>query len=155
MKIALSLIATLLLAQMCKENPGKFWQKEDTEFTLQISKTPCYGKCPIYTLNIDQDGSAHFEGERFTDIKGTHDTVLSKADMDTLKTRLSEADFHNLDSLYYDEMTTDLPSTVFTLKAPKADYRKRVEAINEIPTGFTGAILRRNRELVGGLWFEV
>jgi hypothetical protein len=37
---------------------------------LVLERTECFGTCPIYTLTVSGDGSAKFEGRRFTAVSG-------------------------------------------------------------------------------------
>lgn len=41
-----------------------------TEQTIRYETTPCYGRCPVYTLTINNRGEGVFTGTRFTAVTG-------------------------------------------------------------------------------------
>lgn len=41
-----------------------------TEQTIRYETTPCYGRCPVYTITIDNRGEGVFTGTRFTAVTG-------------------------------------------------------------------------------------
>lgn len=42
---------------------------------------PCFGRCPVYTLSLYQNGLLVYEGERFTDKEGTWYKLLGRTEV--------------------------------------------------------------------------
>lgn len=59
-------------------NPGK------SKKVIEMTKGPCYGNCPVFTLTIYENGYATYRGERYTDRLGTYGKKLDKAQMQRL-----------------------------------------------------------------------
>jgi len=51
---------------------------------IEMSKGPCYGRCPVFTLTVYENGIASYEGERYTDRLGTYVKKLEKGEMQRL-----------------------------------------------------------------------
>ena len=51
---------------------------------IEMSKGPCYGRCPVFTLTVYENGIASYEGERYTDRLGTYVKKLEKGQMERL-----------------------------------------------------------------------
>ncbi len=45
---------------------------------------PCFGRCPVYTLNLYQNGLLVYEGERFTDKEGTWYKLLGRTEVNAV-----------------------------------------------------------------------
>lgn len=45
---------------------------------------PCFGRCPVYTLSLYQNGLLVYEGERFTDKEGTWYRLLGRTEVATV-----------------------------------------------------------------------
>ncbi len=43
---------------------------------IRYETGPCFGTCPVYALTIRPDGTARFEGKRFTAVTGTRDLTV-------------------------------------------------------------------------------
>ena len=41
--------------------------------TISYQTTACFGTCPVYTLTVRSDGTATFEGARYTAVRGRRD----------------------------------------------------------------------------------
>ena len=59
------------------------------ELIISLQRTPCYGTCPIYKMEIFSDGSAFYHGERFVEKMGNYEFSVSK---ETLNYILKKAD---------------------------------------------------------------
>lgn len=85
---------------------------EDTTVFLKMQRTPCYGKCPNYTVEISNNGKVNYFGKMFVDYEGQHYSTISSADVDLIKAKINEVNFFELKDKY-DSPATDLPSTIF------------------------------------------
>lgn len=91
---------------------------EDTTLFLKMQRTPCYGKCPNYVVEIFNNGKVSYLGKMFVDYVGQHEANLSKSELDLIKTKINEINFFELKDKY-DSPATDLPSTIFEVTLNK------------------------------------
>jgi hypothetical protein len=63
------------------------------DLALTLTRTACFGTCPVYTLSILSDGSALFEGLAFTDIEGVAETMLSGEQMSAIADEIVLSNF--------------------------------------------------------------
>ena len=45
--------------------------------TIRYSSSPCFGACPIYSVEISPSGAVHFDGKQYTKVTGTQDLTVS------------------------------------------------------------------------------
>lgn len=86
---------------------------------FKMERTPCFGQCPVYSINIYQSGYAELEGRRFFDYVGTFKTRFSESEMVQIKEWANAANYWQLKHVY-DAPVTDLPSTTTVLIIDKA-----------------------------------
>lgn len=105
-----------LLACKTNKEAKKAVSFAEDEVIMYLSKGPCFGRCPIYQLNIYGNGLAEFKGERFTDKLGTFHKTLDKDVFNTLKSTFEASDFQTFDYMY-DSRLPDLPLITVGYKA--------------------------------------
>ena len=119
--LLLLIISLLSLLVSCKPQEKKMTTVavvEDTTVFLKMQRTPCYGKCPSYVVEIFNNGKVSYLGKMFVDYIGQHESIISKADLDLIKTKINEINFFELKDKY-DSPATDLPSTIFEVTLNK------------------------------------
>lgn len=117
----LLIISLLSLLVCCKPQEKKMATTavvEDTTVFLKMQRTPCYGKCPNYTVEIFNNGKVSYLGKMFVDYVGQHEAVVSKIELDLIKTKINEINFFELKDKY-DSPATDMPSTIFEVTINK------------------------------------
>ncbi len=87
----LSLLLLLLLSGCALLMPSP---KHVDAYQLRASfyQGPCFGRCPVYTLSLYQNGMLLYEGERFTDMPGTWYKLLGRAEVAALIDSFTAAD---------------------------------------------------------------
>lgn len=111
----LLIISLLSLLVNCKPQEKKMATTtaiEDTTVFLKMQRTPCYGKCPSYVVEIFNNSKVSYLGKMFVDYVGQHEATLSKSEVDLIKTKINEINFFELKDKY-DSPATDIPSTIF------------------------------------------
>ncbi len=83
---------------------------------IEMEKTPCYGRCPVYTIQIDERGKGLLEGIENTPFTGLHSFRLSRKEVEGLKAGFERIGFFGLQDRYYDHVT-DLPTTYLTYRS--------------------------------------
>lgn len=77
---------------------------------LRIDRTPCFGQCPVYRVDIYHSGRAYMTGKQFFDYQGTYQTRFSEGDMEYMLSIAEKHGYFDFDHVY-DAPVTDLPST--------------------------------------------
>ena len=101
------------------------------EPVLVFQRTPCYGRCPVYTATIFADGRVEYDGQRFVELLGKHTLTLPVATVNQLLAEARRIHFTEL-SDKYKGYTTDLPATLITVH-PVGQPAKSVYAEEDIP----------------------
>jgi hypothetical protein len=117
---------TYVVSQNCP------YRADDKGRFIEFSKSPCFGKCPVYDAVIYNDGTVDFNGKNNVSFIGNKRVYLSHFEMWYLTEQLANLNFFCLKDKY-DGPVTDLPTTVVTVYKA-ADNRKTVVARYGIPT---------------------
>src|SRR5262249_52278642 len=72
---------------------------------ISVSRTACFGTCPIYDVDIAGDGAVHFNGIRFTAVTGAQTATISRDAVKTLFDRFRAAEFFWLFPEYRAQVT--------------------------------------------------
>lgn len=105
-------VSTLLSCKPQEKKTTTAAAVEDTKVFLKMQRTPCYGKCPNYTVEISNNGRVNYFGKMFVDFEGQHYGNISTTDVELIKTKIKEVNFFELKDKY-DSPATDMPSTIF------------------------------------------
>jgi len=110
----LSLLCTTILiaASSCSSKKAvPTLSTEDVKYSLK--KSACFGKCPVYQLDIYEGGRAVLNGQRYIEPMGTSEKQLSEAAFADLEAAFASTDFHNFPDTV-PSMIPDLPSVWVT-----------------------------------------
>lgn len=107
----LSCAFMLFTAQKCSKNKYDY----TPETSIEMSKTGCFGQCPVYTFKLSGDGMASYNGRRFVELEGEHSRQYAADTTNAVFKQLVEMDLFQYQNEYTDNVT-DLPTTyiVFT-----------------------------------------
>ncbi len=81
---------------------------------ISLERTACFGRCPIYRVEIRGDGLVSYEGVRFVAVTGKRYRRISPAAVSRLVAQFRAADFYSLQDSYRANVT-DLPSKIVTI----------------------------------------
>jgi len=87
----------------------------DTVFA-RIQRTPCFGRCGIYTLTVYKSGFVRYRGEKWVEKEGIYETRVSPAVLNQLMTFANEINYFELENEYDNKNVTDLPATITSLR---------------------------------------
>ncbi len=153
MQKILSLFLLLTLSCGVSKNRSEQKTKEvNKELIISLERTPCYGTCPIYKMEIFSDGSAFYHGERFVDKMGDFQFTVSKETINYILKRAEEIGFFEMEDKYTGNIT-DLPKTITFIKSEKAekkiiDYYNAPKILKEFESLVDGCIdYRRMKKL--------
>ncbi len=82
---------------------------------IALLRTACYGRCPIYQVDIYGDGRVVYDGRRFVNVLGKHTTRVGRAEVAKLVERLRVADIWSMRAAYVG-LITDAPTYYLTLE---------------------------------------
>ena len=111
MKFIIISFALLLMTLSCTNSKNMNEEKLDSPIFV-IRETPCFGMCPVYDMEIYENGRVKYTGKSFVDKVGKFTNTISSKDLQNLINKFIDANFFELKDEYTAEMT-DLP-TVFT-----------------------------------------
>lgn len=94
------LFCSLLLSLTACKPSFDHMNLRDTTVVASMEKGPCYGRCPVFTLSIYENGIVAYEGKRFTDREGTFYRKLDKKELASLREKFRQADFFSFNRVY-------------------------------------------------------
>jgi hypothetical protein len=117
MRITLTLAGLLLFG--CQSSPEV---KKDTAALQQpagvlvsLERGACFGRCPIYLVEVRTDGALHFKGERNVKVTEPVDVKLDAAQLAKLTARFEQSGFAGWPD-FDDRQVTDQAMVVLTFK---------------------------------------
>ena len=71
---------------------------------IEMRKGPCYGRCPVYTLRIYENGIVTYTGERYTDRLGVYIKKLSQEEYFAILDSFQRINLWQYDDVYKGEI---------------------------------------------------
>ena len=130
---------------------GRFGSAEDSTF-FSLERTPCFGKCPAYTVTIMADGTARYTGRSNAPREGEFTGTVDKATMQALFDRAASIGFFGFEDKY-DSQVTDIPSTIIRMNADGKD--KKVVGRVKTPPAFKPFAAFADSLLAPVVWTKV
>lgn len=84
---------------------------------LRYERTPCFGPCPAFLLEVDAEGRARFHGRRHATPEGQHEAQWDAATLRGIAEAAHQVSLRNHAGTYDNPMVTDLPAKRLTLGA--------------------------------------
>lgn len=106
---------------------------QETSRMVLFEKQGCRGYCPMYTLELFDNGKLKFLGERNTALTGEAERMLSEAEMAAVQKMLDGSTFYELDELY-DNNIVDVP--FHTLEVVWNSNQKKVRSRGDKPGAY-------------------
>ena len=82
---------------------------------MEMEQTPCYGQCPVYPIQIDENGNGLFRGLENTEHLGLYTFRIPADELTRLISSFEQAGFFDLEDRYYKNVT-DLPTVYLTYR---------------------------------------
>lgn len=109
MRRMLSFISALLIGL---SSGGKSVETNPKQFSLEMSRTACYGSCPIYILKVDSGGKVEFKGIEFTETIGKVESLLTEEKIKQFSNEIQKSNFFSLeDNFGYESKNCFLTQT--------------------------------------------
>ncbi len=103
-------ILTVLLLTSCSLFKGQ----DDQIESISLSRSGCYGKCPVYQITLNRDGSILYKGNMFVEHIGSY-SVETDFDFQKFEELVKTSDFFNLEDSYMEDVA-DIPSCGVTVR---------------------------------------
>ena len=118
MKTIYCLLISLLLFSCKSISDNNF----DNETLISYESEPCYGKCEVFKLKINQNKTIEYEGIMNVEKIGKYWAKISVNDYNKFKKLISEVDFKITNSVYTSN-STDLHLRVLNIYKKKQDKK--------------------------------
>jgi hypothetical protein len=98
---------------------------------ITLERTPCFGRCPVYTVAITKSGLVRYEGKRFVADSGADTARIAPEAVRSLLAELDRGGFFGLEDRYVSgapacgPYATDLPSAITS--ADNGDVSKQIQ----------------------------
>jgi hypothetical protein len=90
--VAILLSASMLHGQQASFPDIKDWKS----LRISLSRGPCFGQCPVYTVEVDGDGTVRYKGTYAVGVLGERQDRISPADVMLLFGEFRKADYFTL-----------------------------------------------------------
>lgn len=108
-----------------------------TPVLITLSRTACYGFCPVYSVSISGEGEVIYNGRGFVNVVGEQRARIEPGDVANLLARFDAIGFSNLRDAYRAQIT-DLPTYTITLE--RGGQRKSVLDYGGVGAGMPEAV---------------
>ncbi len=130
-------IASVLILTSCanqkdavKGSPDQPEAFQMPERIVKYTRGSCFGKCPVFELQIFDDGKAILDAKMHMDHKGLFDYTLTREELTELYALLSATDFHSMKDTYYGEVA-DLPAVGLSVQV--GTFKKSINGNWQFP----------------------
>ncbi len=83
---------------------------------LSLQRTPCLGRCPVYTVELFADGRLRFLGSANVSARGEHEAQLTPEHVQRVVTLVEASRFATWKGPYDARDVTDMPGAVLTFR---------------------------------------
>lgn len=84
-------------------------QDQSSDVALTLSRTPCFGTCPVYSVTVYTDGTVVYEGTDFVTVTGTQTTNIDPETVQELVNGFQDAGYFDWNDEYTHMDVTDSP----------------------------------------------
>ncbi|MCH1576606.1 MAG: DUF6438 domain-containing protein, partial [Flavobacteriales bacterium] len=108
----LGLTALIFLCSACHGPKTYLSVKEGP--VLSYSRSMCFGPCPAFTLTVDADGQAQYNGKANVQNMGSHKAQWPESHLEGLAQTAAAMRLDQKAGVYDNPLVTDLPTTRLT-----------------------------------------
>ncbi|MBX2972064.1 MAG: hypothetical protein KF797_03085 [Flavobacteriales bacterium] len=125
---------------------------EGDSLVFSLQRTPCFGACKAYVVNVYRSGYATYVGQSNVDLIGSHYAYIGPDMAKALLDDAAQSGFFSLNDVY-DRDVTDLPSSIMRVVGGGRD--KRVVGRVGTPESFKLLVQRSEEKLLAMPWKEL
>lgn len=106
-----ALTLLIFLAVSCKPKVSPTPKPTDfKDLLITLERTPCFGRCPVYFVSVDENGKVEYEGKNFVGTMGKQTAEVSQEKVRELVAEFMRIKYFELND-EYTQPITDLPTT--------------------------------------------
>ena len=129
---ALTMVSVLIFG--CQTSPEvKKAAVVESQVFLSLQRSPCFGGCPVYLVEVSSDGTVRFKGERYVKVTEPVTVKLDAAALAKLTALVEQSDFAKWKN-YVAVTTTDMPTVVLTFRGKTVQHYRGDEKAPEALT---------------------
>ena len=89
----------------------------------KIDRTPCFGKCPVFTIELFDDGTVKYNGVAFVDKQGTFTAKVTPEFIAKIQSKALSVNYLSFENKYpiAPVVIADLPTTTTFIRIGKED----------------------------------
>ena len=72
----------------------------DSNLLISFQRTSCFGKCPVFKIEIFKDGIARYSGKAFTKRMNVHEAVVDDLTIQKIQKKAAEIKYFELQNTY-------------------------------------------------------
>ena len=116
--------------------------------SITMERTACFGRCPVYRLDISDSGKVVYEGRGFVKERGRHEGTIPVADVQALAKEIEAAGFFSLRDSYPPD-ATDNASVITSVTIDRKTKRIEHNLGSRTAPAALEALYRRIDEVAG------
>jgi Domain of unknown function (DUF6438) len=88
--------------------------KVENELLVSLQRTPCFGQCPVFKIELFSDGKVVYEGKTFSKRVGSYRATATPEFIKAIQQKAADIKYLSLDTKYPkgESMITDIPTTI-------------------------------------------
>ncbi|MBT8220763.1 MAG: hypothetical protein KJP00_13115 [Bacteroidia bacterium] len=137
MKYLIIVFCSMITMNSCASKKKIVTDTTQLTRVLEVSKSPCFGECPVFTLSVYDNGLAVLDGQDNLKHIGLYHKILDKKVMASLMKTCDEAQLFSLKDSYM-RRVMDLPTT--SLAYSSDGQTKNISGNMDFPDGFKKVI---------------
>lgn len=94
-----------------------------SDLVMSMEKTPCFGTCPSYKIEILEDGRLVYTGIRHTERKDIWERQLSDDERNLLWQEIQRTGYLKMQNVYDDPSLSDAPSVFLSVTANGSTHK--------------------------------
>lgn len=129
--------------------------------TASLARTPCFGRCPVYSVTVHADGRVSYQGERWVTSTGEHTGQADPRELEKLhallraKTLPLLADYRPGRPACGTPVATDLPGADITIEqGGETRTLHYYQGCRNVPDWLTELAAQIDRAAVSSRWVE-
>lgn len=112
----LALLALTASCRYFRDTPKVVDPPAGTPVVAQLDRGACFGKCPVYSVAVYQDGTVIYQGDTHVNVTGRRSRMLAKADLERLVQTFESRGFAGMDASYEKSSEEDPPTISLTFR---------------------------------------
>ena len=107
--------------------PAEKASKQREILAIRLTRSPCFGSCPIYEVELLANGQVNFVGEGFVEQKGAHTSMIAPENFAKLAAQVKAIGFFSMREQYFNTQdgcittVTDHPSATVVVASSTGD----------------------------------